>query len=118
MIVALWPRNATVGDNLSSGETALDSFRACFPVEADTAAAATPAKATSTIRISVALRISRPPSHFTGVKTLPVKRTAGYYLISYYTKKRPGEHGFQKVDVALRNPEFKVTSRAGYLYGD
>jgi VWFA-related protein len=46
------------------------------------------------------------------------KRTAGYYLISYYTKKRPGEHGFQKVDVALKNPEFKVTSRAGYLYGD
>ncbi|MEA2163809.1 MAG: hypothetical protein QOK37_1936 [Thermoanaerobaculia bacterium] len=46
------------------------------------------------------------------------KRTAGYYLLSYYTKKRPGEHGFQKVDVALRNPEFKVTARAGYLYGD
>lgn len=46
------------------------------------------------------------------------KQTAGYYLISYYTKKRPGEHGFQKVDVALRNPEFKVTSRSGYSYGD
>ena len=46
------------------------------------------------------------------------KRTAGYYLLSYYTKKRPGEHGFQKVDVALRNPEFKVTARAGYSYGD
>jgi len=46
------------------------------------------------------------------------KQTAGYYLISYYTKKRPGEHGFQKVNVALRNPEFKVTSRSGYLYGD
>ncbi len=46
------------------------------------------------------------------------KRTAGYYLISYYTKKRPGEHGFQKVNVALRNPEFKVTSRSGYSFGD
>ncbi len=46
------------------------------------------------------------------------KQTAGYYLISYYTKKRPGEHGFQKVKVALRNPEFKVNSRAGYSYGD
>jgi VWFA-related protein len=46
------------------------------------------------------------------------KRTAGYYLISYYTKKRPGERGFQKVDVALRNPEFKVTARSGYSYGD
>jgi len=46
------------------------------------------------------------------------KKTAGYYLISYYTKKRPGEHGFQKVSVALRNPEFKVTARSGYSYGD
>jgi hypothetical protein len=46
------------------------------------------------------------------------KKTAGYYLISYYTKKRPGEHGFQKVNVALRNPEFKVSARSGYSYGD
>jgi VWFA-related protein len=46
------------------------------------------------------------------------KKTAGYYLISYYTKKRPGEHGFQKVDVALRNPEFKVSARSGYSYGE
>jgi VWFA-related protein len=46
------------------------------------------------------------------------KQTAGYYLISYYTKKRPGERGFQKVNVALRNPEFKVSARSGYLYGD
>jgi VWFA-related protein len=46
------------------------------------------------------------------------KKTAGYYLISYYTKKRPGEHGFQKVDVALRNPEFKISARSGYSYGE
>ncbi|MBV8547591.1 MAG: VWA domain-containing protein [Acidobacteria bacterium] len=46
------------------------------------------------------------------------KKTAGYYLISYYTKKRPGERGFQKVNVALRNPEFKVSARSGYSYGD
>lgn len=46
------------------------------------------------------------------------KKTAGYYLISYYTKKRPGEHGFQKVNVALRNPEFKISARSGYSYGD
>ncbi len=46
------------------------------------------------------------------------KKTAGYYLISYYTKKRPGERGFQKVDVALRNPEFKVSARSGYSYGE
>lgn len=46
------------------------------------------------------------------------KQTAGYYLVSYYTKKRPGERGFQKVDVALRNPEFRVNARRGYSYGD
>jgi VWFA-related protein len=46
------------------------------------------------------------------------KQTAGYYLISYYTKKRPGERGFQKVSVALRNKEFKVSARSGYSYGD
>lgn len=46
------------------------------------------------------------------------KQTAGYYLISYYTKKRPGEQGFQKVDVSLHNPEFKVSARSGYSYGN
>jgi VWFA-related protein len=46
------------------------------------------------------------------------KQTAGYYLLSYYTKKRPGEHGFQKVSVTLHNPEFKVSARSGYSYGD
>ena len=45
------------------------------------------------------------------------KRTVGYYLISYYTKKRPGESGFQKVDVAVKNPEFRVHARAGYSLG-
>lgn len=55
---------------------------------------------------------------FTTPLQLIEKRTAGYYLISYYTKKRPGEHGFQKVDVRLRNPEFKVSARSGYEYGD
>jgi len=56
-------------------------------------------------------------SYVTPLKQIE-KKTAGYYLISYYTKKRPGEHGFQKVSVALRNPEFKVTARSGYSYGD
>lgn len=40
----------------------------------------------------------------------------GYYLISYRTKKAGGE-GFQKVDVKLRNPEFRVKAREGYAYG-
>jgi VWFA-related protein len=51
----------------------------------------------------------------------PLKRientTNGYYLIAYYTKRAPGEHGFQKVQVSLKNPEFRVTSREGYAYG-
>ena len=41
----------------------------------------------------------------------------GYYLISYRTKKTSGEAGFQKVDVKLRNPEFRVKAREGYAYG-
>jgi VWFA-related protein len=45
------------------------------------------------------------------------KKTAGYYLISYYTKKRQDvAAGFQKVDVTLRNPEFRVKARAGYTF--
>jgi VWFA-related protein len=42
--------------------------------------------------------------------------TSGYYLISYRTKKPRGVRGFQKVDVKLKNPEFRVQARAGYLY--
>jgi hypothetical protein len=42
--------------------------------------------------------------------------TNGYYLISYYTK--PKGNGFQKVDVAVKNPEFRVRARRGYAYGE
>ena len=42
--------------------------------------------------------------------------TSGYYLISYRTEKPRGVRGFQKVDVKLKNPEFRVQARAGYLY--
>ena len=45
------------------------------------------------------------------------KLSNGYYLLSYYTKPKSGA-GFQKVQVALRNPEFKVRARQGYSYGD
>jgi VWFA-related protein len=52
--------------------------------------------------------------------TQPLKKiensTSGYYLISYRTEKPRGARGFQKVEVKLRNPEFRVQSRAGYLY--
>jgi VWFA-related protein len=43
--------------------------------------------------------------------------TSGYYLLSYRSTHPAGEAGYQKVKVALRNPEFKVRAREGYLYG-
>ena len=45
------------------------------------------------------------------------KASAGYYLLTYRTKKTG--RGFQKVHVSVRNhPELRVTARAGYAYGD
>ncbi len=41
----------------------------------------------------------------------------GYYLISYYTKPKGGT-GFQKVEVATKNTEFRIRARQGYAYGD
>jgi VWFA-related protein len=40
---------------------------------------------------------------------------AGYYLLSY--RAPAGSNGYRKVDVSLRNPEFKVISRSGYSVG-
>lgn len=45
------------------------------------------------------------------------KASGGYYLITYRTQKPKGKEGFQKVDVTVKNPEFRVKARAGYLYG-
>jgi VWFA-related protein len=45
------------------------------------------------------------------------KLSNGYYLIGYYTKPKSGA-GFQKVNVALKNPEFRIRARQGYSYGD
>jgi VWFA-related protein len=43
---------------------------------------------------------------------------AGYYLLTYRSGKTRGEKGFQKVEVSVRNqPQFRVTSRAGYEFG-
>ena len=44
------------------------------------------------------------------------KSETGYYLLSYYTRRDPEKHGFQRVDVSLRNPEFRVEARPGYEY--
>jgi VWFA-related protein len=42
---------------------------------------------------------------------------AGYYLLSYTSRHRRGDKGFQKVDVSVKNPEFRVTARSGYQFG-
>lgn len=42
---------------------------------------------------------------------------AGYYLLTYRSRQPRGTTGFQKVEVSLRNPEFRVVSRSGYQLG-
>ncbi|HEX8251648.1 MAG TPA: VWA domain-containing protein [Thermoanaerobaculia bacterium] len=42
---------------------------------------------------------------------------AGYYLLTYRSQQPKGKSGFQKVDVSLKNPEFRVVSRSGYQFG-
>jgi VWFA-related protein len=54
---------------------------------------------------------------FTGALRRVEQETNGYYLITYTTQKPKGEAGFQKVQVSVRNPEFKVRAREGYSYG-
>jgi VWFA-related protein len=44
--------------------------------------------------------------------------TNGYYLISYYTKKPQSERGFQKVNVAVKNRDFRIRARQGFSFGD
>ena len=46
------------------------------------------------------------------------KATGGYYLITYRTRKPKGTSGFQKVQVTVPNPEFRVKARPGYVYGN
>jgi VWFA-related protein len=44
------------------------------------------------------------------------KAASGYYLLTYRIRKPEGAHGYQKIDVRLRNPEFRVKAREGYAY--
>lgn len=44
------------------------------------------------------------------------KDNSGYYLVSYYSRKPKDKHGYQHIDVAVRNPEFRVKAREGYPY--
>jgi len=41
----------------------------------------------------------------------------GYYLVTYRSPHAKGESGFQKVDVDVKNREFKVVARSGYQFG-
>lgn len=54
--------------------------------------------------------------------TTPIQKVeqinAGYYLLSYRTPHQPGTKGYQRIQVALKNPEFKVKAREGYSYGE
>jgi VWFA-related protein len=42
---------------------------------------------------------------------------SGYYLVTYRSPHPRGEQGFQRVQVKVRNPEFRVVARSGYEYG-
>jgi VWFA-related protein len=46
------------------------------------------------------------------------KASAGYYLITYRSQHPRGERGFQKVAVDVKQPEFRVKARPGYVYGE
>lgn len=43
---------------------------------------------------------------------------SGYYLVTYRSRHPKGEKGFQKVEVSVKNPEFKVVARSGYEFGN
>jgi len=43
--------------------------------------------------------------------------SSGYYLLTYSAKKPVGASGFQRIQIRLRNPEFRVRAREGYGYG-
>ena len=41
----------------------------------------------------------------------------GYYLVTYRSPHAKGEKGFQKVNVEVKNREFRVVARPGYSFG-
>lgn len=43
--------------------------------------------------------------------------TSGYYLLTYRAQHPRGTRGFQKVQVTLKNPEFRIVARPGYAFG-
>ncbi|MFP5285937.1 MAG: VWA domain-containing protein, partial [Thermoanaerobaculia bacterium] len=45
------------------------------------------------------------------------QENSGYYLLSYINERPEGSKGYQKVEVTVKNPEFRVRTREGYEYG-
>jgi hypothetical protein len=44
------------------------------------------------------------------------KENNGYYLLSYNSRHPKGATGYQKINVTLKNPEFRIKAREGYAY--
>lgn len=44
------------------------------------------------------------------------RQNNGYYMLTYYARKPVGKSGYQKIDVDLRNSEFRIKAREGYVY--
>lgn len=45
------------------------------------------------------------------------KVNAGYYLVTYRSRHKKGETGFQKVNVSVRSSDLRVVARSGYQFG-
>ncbi|MCU1348442.1 MAG: VWFA-related domain protein [Acidobacteria bacterium] len=56
-----------------------------------------------------------PVNYLTPLKEIE-RQNAGYYLITYHAQHGAAS-GYQKVDVSLKNPEFRVKARGGYSFG-
>lgn len=59
----------------------------------------------------------RFPMQFTREISTVDRNNAGYYLLTYTTKKPRGTKGYQKVDVSLKTRELRLKAREGYMYG-
>ena len=57
-------------------------------------------------------------TNFTPALTKIEEQTNGYYLITYRASHAGGAKGYQKIQVAARNPEFRIKAREGYVFGE
>jgi len=44
--------------------------------------------------------------------------TNGYYLVSFRAEHPKGSSGYEPIEISVKNPEFRVTARRGYRYGN